>query len=358
LSKTILYIHCHPSHYKDKEAFIKEQASSLSYKIELGKTYAVHYLLNNNLEFDERYESIQLASKKLNRLAFLKMATEYIKKKKCEYIIIHGLDYFLEATFLKWFSGTNVILQHHAEKTYSRKKAILMPLADKWIDAYLFNGKEMALPFLQKKFISSINKIYEVVEGSSSFQLLPSKNIEPIKQLVFIGRLNENKNLITLLKAITILKIKRSDFHLTIYYTSNELEQELKIYSAENKINDVVTFNGSIPKNEIERVLNQSDVFVSCSLYEGSGYSLIEALACGVFPIASRIPAFDFLLEGLNEKLQFNPTDEIELANNLHKVLDIEFKESMRQSIRNHFDKKCSNSAIVKQIDFAFDQLT
>lgn len=191
-----------------------------------------------------------------------------------------------------------------------------------------------------------------------SFQLLPCKNIEPIKQLVFIGRLNENKNLITLLKAITILKINRSDFHLTIYYTSVELEKELKIYSAENKINDVVTFKGSIPQNEIERVLNQSNVFVSCSIYEGSGYSLIESLACGVFPIVSHIPAFDFLLEGLNEKMQFNPLDEIELVNNLQNILDIEFNESMRQSIRNHFEIKCSNIAIARQIETVLHHLT
>ncbi|MES2761917.1 MAG: glycosyltransferase family 4 protein [Bacteroidota bacterium] len=358
MRKNILYIHFYASLYINKEAFIKEQASSLSYKTELGKTHAIHYLLNNNLAFNEPYELIQLISKKTGHLTFLKKAINYIKTNKCEYVIIHGLDYFLEAAYIKWASGAKIILQHHAEKTYLRKKAILMPLADHWVDGYLFNGKEIAQPFLQKKCISSVNKVYEVVEGSSNFQLLSDNKTETIKKLVFIGRLNENKNLITLLKAITILKTKRSDVHLYVYYTSNEQEPELKMYCKKNQINHMVTFKGSVSQNEIETILNQSHVFVSCSLYEGSGYSLIEALACGTFPIVSHIPAFDFLLKGLEEKEQFDPKNEMELATKLFKVLDTEFTTTRKETIRKHFENKCSNKAIALQIENMLQHLT
>lgn len=355
--KTILYIHCHPSHYKDKDAFIKEQASSLSYKIELGKTHTVHYLLNNNLAFNERYESIQVVSKKLSRWAFLKATIKYTKINKCEYIIVHGLDYFLDAVYIKLFSRAKVILQHHAEKTYLRKKAILMPLADKWIDGYLFNGKEMALPFLQKKCISSVSKVHEVVEGSSDFNISETRLENTHKQLVCIGRLNENKNFITLFKAISILKLKRSDFSVSMYYTSNESEDDLKAYCTKNNLNDYIKFKGAIPKTQIESVLNSADVFVSCSLYEGSGYSLIEALACGTFPVVSYIPAFDFLLKGLDKKEQFRPKNELELAAKLNKALDHEFTNTQKETIRNHFENKCSNKAIALQIETALKQL-
>ena len=80
MSKKILYINFYSSEYLDKEAFVKEQASTLSYKSELGKTQTVHYLLNNNLQFNERYESIQLVSKKLTKWAFLKTVEPALKK--------------------------------------------------------------------------------------------------------------------------------------------------------------------------------------------------------------------------------------------------------------------------------------
>ena len=358
MSKKILYINFYSSEYLDKEAFVKEQASTLSYKSELGKTQTVHYLLNNNLQFNERYESIQLVSKKLTKWAFLKTVVEYIKTQKCEYVIIHGINYFLEAVYLKWFTGAKIILQHHAEKTYLRKKARLMPLADKWIDGYFFNGNEIALPFLQRKCILTIKKIYEVVEGSSDFNVSVSKPVNTIKQIVCIGRLNENKNFITLLKAIGILKLTRSDFCVSLYYTSSESEDELKAYCAKNNLNDYITFKGAILKTQIEAVLNNADVFISCSLYEGSGYSLIEALACGTFPVVSKIPAFDFLLKGLEEKEQFSPKNELELAAKLNKTLDCEFKISQKEIIRSYFEKKCSNKSIAQQIESALSQLT
>jgi glycosyltransferase involved in cell wall biosynthesis len=358
LSKTILYIHFHPSYYDDRTAFIKEQASSLSYKAELGKTHTVHYLLNNNLQFNELHQSVRLVSKAFNRWAFLKTAAKYIRTNKFEFVIVHGLDYFLEAVYLKWFTGAKVVLQHHAEKTYLRKKALLMPFADKWIDGYLFNGKEVALPFIHKKCISSVKKIHEVVEGSSDFNTIRPKQENTIKQIVCIGRLNENKNFITLLKAIGILKLKRSDFCVSMYYTSKESEDELKAYCSAHKLNDLIEFKGAIQKKHIEDILNRADIFVSCSLYEGSGYSLIEALACGTFPIVSHIPAFDFLLKGLDEKEQFRLKNELELASKLNKALDGKFTDTEKGKIRNHFENTCSNKAIALQIEQALRQLT
>ena len=358
MKKKIIYVNFHRSNYKNYQEFELQQSNVLSFKSEIAAKFQIFYLLNNNLKLDECKKNVYLKSKQLNNLLFLIYCILFIRKQKAHFVIIHGLDYFIEGAFIKWFTGSKMILQHHAEKTYLRKKAILMPLADKWIDAYFFNGSEIAKPFLQKKCISSVNKIHQVAEGSSNFNPIPEKQISSVRQLVFIGRLNENKNLITLLKAISILKTKRSNFNLSIYYTTNELEQELKTYSEKNTLNEFVKFKGAVSQIEIETVLNQSDIFVSCSLYEGSGYSLIEALACGVFPVVSHIPAFDFLLEGLNEKEQFDPMNETELADKLHKILNLEYTDTIKHSVRNHFEKKCSNKAIALQIESVLSQLT
>jgi glycosyltransferase involved in cell wall biosynthesis len=351
MKNKIAYINFHPRSYLHVQDFFAEQNTTLSYKTVLSKSNTVHYLINNNLSLDKYQDGLYLISKRYNSIFFLMWVVKYVRLHKYDYIIIHGLDYFIQAVIIKWFSGQTVILQHHAEKTYLMKKSLLMPWVDRWIDAYLFNGKKMAQPFLQKKCISSIDKVYEVVEGSSNFQLSSNTKTNAVKQLVFIGRLNENKNLITLLKAITILKIQRSDFHLSVYYTSNEQELELKDYCAKNQINHLVTFKGSVAQNKIESILNLSDIFISCSLYEGSGYSLIEALACGVFPIASHIPAFDYILEELVEKEQFNPLDEKELAGKINKSLNREFTSAHKHAIRNHFENKCSNKAITLQLE-------
>lgn len=311
----------------------------------------LHYLLNNNLNLNEVNNGVHLNSILKGDLAFLLYCVSYIRKHQFRMVIIHGVDYFIQAAVIKLLTGAKVILQHHAEKTYLRKKAKLMAFADRFIDGYFFNGKGVATPFIAGKCISGFHKILEVVEGSCDFQYSKKSQVNPKKHLIFIGRLNENKNAWTLLKSIRLVKEKRNDFKLFLYYSSNEQEADLKAYCREHQLESEVHFFGKIDRPTVQHVLNDADVFISCSLYEGSGYSLIEALACGCYPVVSSIGSFNFLLRGLPEKQQFNPLDEMELAAELHKALDIAFNNTLRKKIRTHFEDTCSPAAIASQIE-------
>lgn len=51
-----------------------------------------------------------------------------------------------------------------------------------------------------------------------------------------------------------------------------------------------VRFLGGVTDDVMARQLQESDVYVSLSRYDGTSISLLEALACGVFPILSDIP--------------------------------------------------------------------
>lgn len=346
---SILYINFFRCKYENREAFDLQQRNIILYKKELAKLQAVSYLINNNLNINDINDCFNIKSFHSNRLFFLIHTLFYIKKTKPQHVIIHGLDYFLEAGLIGFLFKLPVFLQHHAEKTYLRKKSILMSVADNYISAYFFNGKELAKPYLENKLIKAGLKIIEIPEATTPFTL-KEKHTTSTKRLVCIGRLNENKNTITILKAINLVKESRQDFHLSIFYGTSELEHELKTYVDSNQLHSLVSFKGSISQQEVESVLNQSDIFVSASLYEGSGFSLIEAMACGVYPIVSTISAFNYLVSDLALKQRFEPTNEIELAQKLNAALDTELNILMRQSIHQHFKKTCSSTAIAEAI--------
>jgi glycosyltransferase involved in cell wall biosynthesis len=346
---SILYINFFRCTYENREAFDLQQRNIILFKKELAKFQAVSYLVNNNLNINDINNRFNIKSFHSNRLFFLIKTLFHIKKMKPQYVIIHGLDYFLEAGLIGFLFKLPVFLQHHAEKTYLRKKSILMSVADNYISAYFFNGKELAKPYLENKLIKAGSKIIEIPEATTPFTL-KEKHTTSTKRLVCIGRLNENKNTITILKAINLVKESRQDFHLSIFYGTSELEYELKTYVETNKLHSFVSFKGSVSQQEVESVLNQSDLFVSASLYEGSGFSLIEAMACGVYPIVSTISAFNYLVSDLTFKQQFEPTNEIELAHKLNASLNTELNTLMRQSIHQHFKKTCSSTAIAEAI--------
>jgi glycosyltransferase involved in cell wall biosynthesis len=53
-----------------------------------------------------------------------------------------------------------------------------------------------------------------------------------------------------------------------------------------------VTLVGSVPHDAMAGYLSAADIYVSGSHREGSGYALIEAMACGAVPVVTDIPSF------------------------------------------------------------------
>lgn len=62
-----------------------------------------------------------------------------------------------------------------------------------------------------------------------------------------------------------------------------------------------VQFLGRVPHQEMPHLLNQSDIYVSTSFYDGTSVSLLEALASGAFPIVTDIPSNrEWIVDGDN----------------------------------------------------------
>jgi glycosyltransferase involved in cell wall biosynthesis len=304
---------------------------------------------------EENHESVCVLSRK-GKLRVLIRAIRYSLKHGVKFIIIHGFDYFIYAAVLKLITGRRVIIQHHAEKMYLRKKAILLPLCDRLMDGYFFNGLGSARPFYDRKQITK-RKIFEVTEGTCDFVFADRSVVNTIRKIVFIGRLNTNKNLETVLKALSIVVEYRQDFSLEVYYMDGEQENELKRFVKLNNLSDFVLFKGFIPNLEINKALNDADIFISASFYEGSGYALIEAMACGCYPVVSRIPSYQYLLDGLEEKQLFDPNNTEELSQSLLDAMGRHFDTTIRLSIRKQFEQRASAEAIARQIEVAINNL-
>jgi len=78
-------------------------------------------------------------------------------------------------------------------------------------------------------------------------------------------------------------------------------------------------------------LLAEADIFVSTSLYDGTSVSLLEAMACGTFPIVTDIASNrEWILDGETGSL-FSGGDEILLAK---KILEaIRTPELLKKSI-------------------------
>ena len=100
-------------------------------------------------------------------------------------------------------------------------------------------------------------------------------------RLVFVGRLEEQKNPIALLNALVGL----DDIHLTVVGDGALrplLEDEV------HRLNLSVDFLGTVAHERLPDLLVQNEALVMPSLYEGTPKVLLEAMACGVPVIATK----------------------------------------------------------------------
>lgn len=102
--------------------------------------------------------------------------------------------------------------------------------------------------------------------------------------ILFVGRIEERKGLIYLLKAYNILQKRYSNLRL-IVVGDGPLKNDCENYVKENKLMEVY-FEGRVGK-ELPSYYKSADIFVSPAIFgESFGLVLLEAMACGVPVVA------------------------------------------------------------------------
>ncbi len=116
-----------------------------------------------------------------------------------------------------------------------------------------------------------------------------------------VSRLEKEKNYGFLLRGIAELKRQiGNDFHVMIIGEGSR-KSELKVRAAILGIQDMVTFVGNVPNDEVKDYLNASDLFLFASRSETQGIVLAEALAAGNPVIAVHAVGSDDIIEnGVN----------------------------------------------------------
>ncbi|WP_226668467.1 glycosyltransferase family 4 protein [Microbulbifer aggregans] len=102
-------------------------------------------------------------------------------------------------------------------------------------------------------------------------------------RLLFVGRLEPYKGCDMLLEAIHKIVQESSNRHrlqLTIVGDGSQ-RTELQQTSKKLALDDIVTFTGNIPHQEVAEHLSQSDLFCFPSIREFGGAVVMEAMACG-----------------------------------------------------------------------------
>lgn len=165
------------------------------------------------------------------------------------------------------------------------------------------------------------------------------------KFILSVGELDDNKNHITVIKALAMLEHKNFKYVVCGVGPNKEM---LEKYAQERGLDDKVILAGY--RSDIPDILNAADIFVFPSFHEGLPVSALEAMACGLPLACSKIRGnVDIVKDGENGFL-FEPEDFITLALSLEKLIGDQHQAML-------FGKKNKNIVQLYSINTVVEEL-
>jgi glycosyltransferase involved in cell wall biosynthesis len=289
----------------------------------------------------------------------------YVKSQKPDIVIVEGLVFPLQLIWLKWMLGKNIriIAQHHGEKPFGGIKGLLQKIADRYINAYLFTSVKNASAWLNQKIISNPGKCKEVLEASTHFRRRNKSEtqtrlgISGVYNFLWVGRLNKNKNPLMILSAFKKYSLYHPGAKLYMIFREDDMLEEIKMKISQSIIlEEGVRLIGKVAHDELIEWYSAIDFYISGSWEEGSGYSLLEAMACGCIPVVTSIPSFNKITENGKYGHLYPPGDTESLTRLLENLSAVDI-DGERTRIENYFQEKLSFKSIAENLNQVFAQL-
>lgn len=306
-----------------------------------------------NYRFVKRKGQTQYIPWRVNRLA---------QRLQPDVIVVHGLHFPIQLLQLRLLVGRRIkiIVQHHAEKPFKGIKKIFQGLADRYVNAYLFASRDIGLSWVSSGNLRSAEKIHEVMEVSSSFYPVDRElarnrtGVTGTPTFIWVGRLNENKDPLTAVRAFIRFAHTHQRCKLYMIYQDDELLPEVQALLHDQDQSIVLV--GKVAHDELLYWLNSAEFIVAASHYEGSGTAVCEAMSCGCIPVVSDIFSFRTMTDNGRLGVLFQPRDSESLVAALEHACGLPIAHT-KKAVIDRFKNNFSFQAIAGQIQSVAESL-
>ncbi len=203
----------------------------------------------------------------------------------------------------------------------------------------------------------------KVVVAYPGFRKLQSSNVQISKNnlikkyninsqyILYLGTLKPSKNIDGLIKSYDLLvkNYELTNIKLVIAGKKGWMYDDLFDLVKQLNLEDKVIFTGFVDDREVRPLMEEAEVFVMPSFWEGFGIPALEAMAAGTPVVCSNRGALPEVVG--NSALLVNPEDNQDIAKKISQVLkDEKLRQSLIQSgkeqIKNYSWKNCSQKIL------------
>ena len=175
----------------------------------------------------------------------------------------------------------------------------------------------------ESSYLESHNKIIVIPNFVDTTLFKPDYNLEKKYDLLYIGRLAEQKNIKILLKAVIGLKLK------ILFIGKGPFKNNILKYKKKYNLN--LELIDMVPNQDLPVYLNSASIFILPSSFEGNPKSLLEAMSCEMPVIGANSPGISNMIlhnnngyicestiDGIRNAIN-DLINKVELQNNLSK---------------------------------------
>jgi glycosyltransferase involved in cell wall biosynthesis len=279
---------------------------------------------------------------------------------------LNGLLYPLQLRALRNFlpPDCSIVAQHHADGPWPPFVRPLQRWGLRAADGFFFAAHDLAAWWVDHGLISKRQSIFQIMEGSNSFRCEDRVTARTRTRMagnpvvLWVGRLIPLKDPLTVLEGFTRVLQHLPQARLYMAYgTADMLPAVRERILASKALSEAVTLLGRIEHSQLEDIYNSSDYFVLGSHHEGSGFSLAEAMACGVVPVVTDIPSFRVMTDGGRIGACWRPGSPEAFADKFLEVMRQPLEQLSRRA-HSFFHSQLSYKAIARDSVHAYREVT
>lgn len=271
----------------------------------------------------------------IEQMSFIRSAERFLKThlKTYQYDICHTHFIFPTGPIALWIKkqyGIPYILTAHGSDVEGHNSRISMKIIHRLLrpawktivrEAYCVTApSEHLLQLMDHTFHSGQ---YVPIPNGLEIEKYSSKGCPKDKRILVMGRLQEFKNVQTILRAIARISANRwNNWHVDIL-GDGPYRAALEQLSRELAIEERVSFRGWIDNSTPEQIsyLKKAAVFISASHFENCPMAVLEAIAARCYPLLSDIKGHRQFFQNGADNYFFRADDAQELAGKLERLL-------------------------------------
>jgi glycosyltransferase involved in cell wall biosynthesis len=289
---------------------------------------------------------------------------ELIHHLQPEVCHVHGLGFPHDVLSLSALRRASpIVLQDHADRPPRLWRRWSWRNAFSVASGIAFCSLEQARPFARVGLIQAQTPLYEIPESTSRFAPADKEDARRTLGLtgdplvLWVGHLDANKDPLTVLEGISAAARVLPRLKLLCCFGAAPLMREVQNRIATDPaLRDRVQLLGRVPHATVEQLMRASDLLVLGSHREGSGYSLIEALACGLPPVVTDIPSFRSLT-GSGAVGALWPCGDARRLCEAIVAMSQRPEAQTRAAVRAHFDSELSIDALGRKLRSMYEDL-